>query len=97
MAEQKISTTLTLGYSNTDATRKFKIDDVARSDVDNITAKVNAINASLAGGSDGGLGDFFRANDYDDSDPSNIVGKFNRIVAAQTDIDEETVFNMNEE
>ena len=40
-------------------------------------------NASIAGGTDGGLGEFFISDDYDASDSENIIGQFNGIVAAQ--------------
>lgn len=89
------STTLTLGYSNTEFTRSFKIDGLSAAALPNIKSKVLAINASLAAGTDGGLADFFRADDYDDSDPNLIVGKFNRIVAAKAESTEETVIPLN--
>ena len=96
MADIKRSVTITMGYTNTDFTRNFKIDNVANSAFPNIAARAKAINASLAGGTDGGLSDFFLADDYDASDPNNIIGKFNRIVAVKSDVNEEEVINLNE-
>lgn len=83
MSEVKNSVTLTLGYSNTEFTRKWKIDGISDSDYANVKSKILAVNASLAAGTDDGLSDFFRSDDYDDSDSNNIVGKFTGIVAAQ--------------
>lgn len=99
MADTKttVSVTMTLGYTNTDATRTIKIGDVARSALSSVAAKTKAVNASLAAGTDDGLADFFRADDYDASDPNNIVGKFNRIVAIKSDITEKEIYNLNEE
>lgn len=94
MADKR-SVTLTLGFTNTDFTRKYKITDVDASALSTISTKVNAINASLAGGTDGGLADVFRADDYDASNAQNPIGKFNRIVAAQSDVVSETAINLN--
>ena len=79
------SVTMTFGYSNTDVTRKYKFDVVSEEALEAAKDKILAINASLKGGTDGGLGDFFRADNYDATDPNNVVGKFTGIVAAQTD------------
>ena len=53
---------LTFGYADTDFTRlyTFSCDDSLLS---GIPTKVNAINASLAGGTDGGLAAFFQSDD----------------------------------
>ncbi|MBQ7454372.1 MAG: hypothetical protein IJS69_04910 [Selenomonadaceae bacterium] len=96
MADTKNSVTMTFGYTNTDFTRKYKFDGLSASDISGAKAKIKAINASIAGGTDGGLSDFFRSDDYDDSDPNAIVGKFSGIVAAQVDSTTETVINLNE-
>lgn len=81
--------TFTFGYSNTDFTRKYKFEGVSTAN-SAIKAGILALNASLAAGTDGGLKDFFRADDYDASDSENIVGQFTGIVAAQVDAVEET-------
>lgn len=57
------SVTLTLGYDGTDFTRKLKFDNVDASALSGISSKVQAINASLSAGTDGGLSSFFLADD----------------------------------
>lgn len=91
MSEIKNSVTLTLGYSNTEFTRKWKLDGLSAAALPNVKNKILAINASLAAGTDDGLADFFRSDDYNDSDPNLIVGKFTGIVAAQADSVEEQI------
>lgn len=91
MSETKNSVIMTLGYSNTEFTRKFKIDGLSAAALPNVKSKILAINASLAGGTDGGLGDFFRSDDFDDSNSGLVVGKFTGIVAAQSESTEEDV------
>lgn len=86
---------MTAGYSNTDFTRDYKISGVSSGELPNVKSRILAINASLAGGTDGGLGDFFRADDYDASDPEFIIGKFTGITAAQIVSEEKTEINLN--
>lgn len=76
---------ITLGYSNTDFTRQYKIEHDAIGTPEQAEAAINALNASIAGGTDGGFADFFRADDYDATDPNNIVGKCIGVVSAQID------------
>ena len=95
MSDTKRSVTMTFGYGNTDFTRKYKFDGLDAAAMPNIKSKILAINASLAGGTDGGLGDFFRSDDYDDSDSNLIIGKFTGIVAAQSDNVEEEEIDLN--
>ena len=85
MSETRNSVTLTLGYSNTEFTRKWKLDGLSAAALPNVKSKILAVNASIAGGTDDGLADFFRSDDFDDSDPNNIIGKFTGIVAAQAE------------
>lgn len=77
------SATLTFGYTGTEFTRKYTFNNLTAADCANLKTKVLALNASIAGGTDGGLGDFFISDDYDATDPNNIIGKFNGVVAAQ--------------
>ncbi|MBQ6297421.1 MAG: hypothetical protein IJK81_06985 [Selenomonadaceae bacterium] len=73
---------LGFGYTNTDFTRQYTINNVADSIVSSSAAKeairtnVKAINASLAAGTDGGLSTMFRADDYD---AAESIGAFNHI------------------
>lgn len=79
------SVTMTLGYTGTDFTRKMKLDNLEAGALSSVKSKILAVNASIAGGTDGGLKEFFRADDYDASDSNNIVGEFSGITAAQID------------
>ena len=85
------SVILTLGYSGTDFTRQMKIDNVQSGALSSVKSNIIDFNASITGGLSAadGLAEFFISDDYDDSDPENIVGKFSSIVGAQ--IIEETV------
>lgn len=87
---------MTFEYEGSDFTRAVKIADVSNevaADSSTVKSKIKAINASLAGGTSGGMDTFFRADDYDDSDVQNVVGTFKGISAAQ--IVTETVTNIN--
>lgn len=77
------SAKLTFGYSNTEFTRQYTFNNLSAEDCANLKAKVLALNASIEGGTDGNLGDFFISDDYDASDSENVIGKFNGVVAAQ--------------
>lgn len=85
MSDAINSVTLTFGFSNTESTRTFKIDDISDTDFNNVKSKILAVNASIAAGTDGGLTDFFRSDDFDNSDPNLIVGKFTGIIAAKAE------------
>ena len=70
---------LKFGYEATDFTRiyEFDVDDsVAPADI--VTA-IQAVNASLSGGTADGLDTFFLSDDHDAS-----KGNFNRIISAKT-------------
>lgn len=83
--------TLTLGYTNTDFTRNFIINDAPIAALDDVEDKAIAVNASLKAGTDGGLKEFFRSNDYDDSDQQNIIGQLETIKHVQVETVTETV------
>lgn len=91
MSNPKNKLTMVLGYTGTDFTRNFIIDGIANADLPQIESKMIAVNASLAGGTDGGLKEFFRADDYDASDPQNIVGELRNIKSARLESTTETV------
>lgn len=87
---------MTFTYDGTDFTRAVKISDVTAevaADSASVKTKIKAINTSLAGGTSGGMDTFFRADDYDDSDPNDVIGTFKGISAAK--IVSETVTNIN--
>lgn len=85
------SVIITLGFSGTDFTRDLKFDNVPDAALADIVTNAKAVNASLAGGTDDGLADFFISDDYDATDSNNVIGKFNRIVAVSSDAISETV------
>lgn len=95
MADLKNTVTLTLGYEGTDFARKMKFDGVADSLLADVKTKCKAVNASLKAGTDDGLGDFFRADDYA-AGASATIGTFNAITAAQIDSVEIEYINLNE-
>ena len=74
------SATLTFGYTNTDFTRRYKFEGLTQTQCTNLKSNVKAINASLAGGTAGGLSAFFISDDFD---ASTGTGYFNSIVGAQ--------------
>lgn len=76
------SATFTFGYSNTDFTRNFKIENIAASALSGIKDDVKAINASLSGATDGGLSSFFVSDDFD---AANNIGFFTGITDAFID------------
>lgn len=78
------SITITCAYENTDYTRKYKFNDVTSENAipNTVRTKIQAVNASLAGGNADGLENFFRSDDYDSE---NDIGKLQRISAAQID------------
>ena len=73
------SLNLTFGFEATDFTRiyQFDVDDsVAKADIVNA---IQAVNASLSGGTADGLDEFFVADDFDGTN-----GKFSGIIHAET-------------
>lgn len=91
------SVILTLGYSGTDFTRQMRIDNVDNGALSSVKANIIAFNASITGGLSAadGLAEFFISDDYDNSDPENIVGEFNSIVGAQIIEESTTIFDLN--
>lgn len=71
---------LDFGYKNTDFTRQYTINNVADSIAadgkEAIRTGVIAINESLAAGTDNGLSEMFRADDFD---AASSIGAFNHI------------------
>lgn len=87
---------MVFGYSNTDFTRTYNFAGLSAAAITNLKSNVMAVNASLAAGTDDGLADFFRSDDYDATDSENVIGKFTGIVALQSVVDEEEDINLNE-
>ena len=76
------SATLTFGYTNTDFTRKYKFEGLTTEQCTALKNHVKAINASLAGGTAGGLSAFFISDDFD---ATQGIGYFEAISAAQSE------------
>ena len=86
------SVTLTLGYTNTDFTRKYKFTDVEVSALPAVKAKVQAYNAAIPAADK----KVFISDDYDASDSENVIGEFAGIIAAQYDSVEEDIIPLVE-
>lgn len=54
-----IDVKLTAGYVGTSDTRQYKITDVAEGAISNVKGNVVAFNASISGGTAGGVDEFF--------------------------------------
>ena len=85
------SITLTMAYSGTDFTRKYKIDKVADSVLASVKANVLSYNANLPEADK----KVFISDDYDDSDPEDVIGKLASISAATYETVEYTRINLN--
>ena len=83
---------VTLGYSNTDFQRTYKIADVDSDALPNVKTKIRAYNANIPAADK----KVFISDDYDASDSENIVGEFTGIIAAKIVQDEEEDINLNE-
>lgn len=66
---------LEMGYADTNFKRQYVISS-ATTNKEEIRAGVKAINASLAAGTDNGLSEMFRADDFD---AAESIGAFNHI------------------
>ena len=85
------SVTLTMAYTGTDFTRKYKLDGVSVADLAQVKAKVLAYNANLPAEDK----QIFISDDYDASDPENIIGTFESITSASYEVVEYTRINLN--
>jgi len=81
---------LGLGYEGTDFERKLTISgvDSISAATETVRAKVKAVNASLEGGTSGGLNQFFRSDDFD---ASENIGQLNAIKTCVIDNTQTTV------
>lgn len=81
------SITIKLAFEDTDETRQITFEDLPDSalNLGTIKTRINAINASLAAGTSGGLNEFFLSNDGDN---------FASIASAHTISEIETVINI---
>lgn len=89
MAENSL--TLTLGYDNTDFTRKYRFTNLTDEQCAGAKAKILQYNANLPAADK----NIFVSDDYDASDPQNVVGTLKGIVAAQYETVEYTRIPLN--
>ena len=82
---------VTLGYSNTDFQRQYKIANVEAGALSSVKTKIRAYNADIPAADK----KVFISDDYDASDSQNIVGEFSGIIAAKIVEDTETDINLN--
>lgn len=83
-----ISITLTLGYKNTDFTRKYKLNNVTAEAAAGAKAKIMAYNDNVPEADKL----VFISDDYDSA---NDIGTFEKITAAQYESVEYTRINLN--
>ena len=84
------SVTLTMSYTGTEFKRKYKL-DVADSALSSVKAKVLAYNESIPAADK----QIFISDDYDNSDPENVIGELASISAASYEVVEYTRINLN--
>jgi len=82
------SITIKLGFEDSEETRTLKFEDLPASAINTapLKARIMAVNASLAGGTAGGLSTFFV-----DSEGNNLKA----IVEAKTDSTAETIIDLS--
>ena len=85
------SLVVTLGYTNTDFQRQYKFTDLEIGSLSTVQAKILAYNADIPAADK----KVFISDDYDDTDPNNIIGEFSGIVAAYSKVDVDTDINLN--
>lgn len=71
---------LTMGYSNTDKTRVYRFAGLSSAVLEDIAQNVNDFNANIVEADK----KVFISDDYDDSDPQNVIGEMVGIVAARS-------------
>ena len=85
---------LELGYEGTDFTRKMNITNVTNEDCTTAKTRIKALNASIAGGTDGGLANFLRSDDFDATEG---IGTFSGVTAASVVSTTVEYINLEEE
>lgn len=71
-------------YSNTDYERSYRMNNVNQNDLSTVDSKVQAINASLAAGTAGGLSSTFVSEDFTPGEGKGYLEKINRAVKTVT-------------
>ncbi len=88
----KNSVELTLGYTGTESVRKYKFTEVETGSLSSVKTKILAYNAAIPAADK----KVFISDDYDASDPENVIGEFSGIVAAKYTTDVETDINLDD-
>lgn len=78
MSTTENSVTLTMAYRGTDFQRKYQLNDVNADELSQIKTRVLDYNANLPEADR----KIFISDDYDDSDPENVIGELASITAA---------------
>lgn len=88
MSTSEYSIKMTLGYTDTDFTRTMtaKGVDSASAAANTVRTKAQAVNASLEGGTDGGLNSFFLSDDYDQSEGIGTLKEISQVIINQDDV-----------
>lgn len=73
------SLSIEMSYDNTNFTRKYDFLNLSADEYTGAKDRIKAINVSLAGGTAGGLSDFFVADDYVEGEQ----GRLSKISAAE--------------
>lgn len=86
MSTTDYSVKLTLGYEGTDFERAMTIKgvDSVSATASTVKSKVQAVNASLSGGTDGGLSNFILSDDYDASESIGALKEIKTCVIDKT-------------
>lgn len=86
MSDIQNSVTFKFGYTNTEEQRQYTFSGISSMALSGIESGIQAVNASLAAGTDGGLSAFFRSDDFD---AATNTGIFNQIVEARIESSED--------
>lgn len=91
MSTTENSVTLTLAYRGTNFQRKYQLNDVNADEFDQIKARVLSYNANLPEADR----KIFISDDYDASDPENVIGELASITSASYKTVEYERINLN--
>ena len=91
MSTTENSVTLTMAYRGTNFQRKYQLNDVNADEFDQIKARVLYYNANLPEADR----KIFISDDYDASDPDNVIGELASITAASYKTVEYERINLN--
>ena len=76
---------LDIGYTGTDFTRRYTMSGISTSQLPSVESACDAINASLAGGTAGGMSATFISDDFDSTQGIGYMNKITRAVIVSTE------------